>query len=71
MVALDVAADVLKQPALRKQAIEFSKGVAKGQSLSDILKTKKISFPVTMIQTIRAGEKTGSLELVLEELAEF
>ncbi len=71
MVALDVSADVLSQPSLKKQAIEFSQGVARGESLSDILKTKKNSFPVTMIQTIRAGEKTGSLEIVLEELAAF
>lgn len=71
MVALDVSADVLKQPGLHKQAVEFSEGVAKGESLSEILKTKRRSFPVTMIQTIKAGEKTGSLELVLEELAAF
>ncbi len=71
MVALDVSADVLSQPSLKKQAIEFSQGVARGESLSDILKNKKNSFPVTMIQTIRAGEKTGSLEIVLDELAGF
>jgi len=71
MVALDVSSDVLKQPRLKKQAEEFSKGVSKGQSLADILKKGKTSFPVTVTQTIRAGEKTGSLELVLEELASF
>lgn len=71
MVALDVSADVLRQPTLRKQAIEFSQGVAKGEPLSDILKAKKNSFPVTMIQTIKAGEKTGTLEVVLQELASF
>ena len=71
MVALDVSADVLRQPALHKQAVEFSQGVAKGEPLSEILKEKKHSFPVTMIQTIKAGEKTGSLEIVLEELASF
>ncbi len=72
MVALDVSSDVLKQPALKRMAKEFSVGVAKGQSLSDILTTaKKHTFPVTMIQTIRAGEKTGSLEVVLDELASF
>lgn len=71
MVALDVSADVLRQPNLHKQAVEFSQGVAKGESLSDILKTKTRSFPATMIQTIKAGEKTGSLEVVLDELATF
>lgn len=71
MVALDVSSDVLKQPNLKKQAHEFSAGVAKGESLSDILTRNKKSFPVTMVQTIRAGEKTGSLETVLDELASF
>lgn len=71
MVALDVSADTLKQPHLKKQAKEFSAGVAKGESLSEILTRHKRSFPVTMVQTIRAGEKTGSLEVVLEELATF
>jgi len=71
MVALDVCSDVVKQPNLQKQAKEYSEGVAKGKSLSEILKTQKKSFPVTMIQTIKAGEKTGSLDAVLEELASF
>lgn len=71
MVALDVSSDVLSQPHLKKQAKSFSEGVSKGQSLSDILTRNKGSFPVTMIQTIRAGEKTGSLEIVLDELAGF
>ncbi len=71
MAALDVSADVLKQPQLQKEAKAFSEGVSEGQSLSDILSSHKKSFPVTMIQTIRAGERSGSLELVLEELAGF
>jgi len=71
MVALDVCSDVLQQPKLRSQAKKFSAGVAKGESLSEILLKYKRSFSVTMVQTIRAGEKTGSLETVLEELATF
>lgn len=71
MVGLDVSADVLKQPRLQKQAKGFSKSVAKGQSLSNILSGRKEGFPITMTQTIKAGEKTGSLEIVLEELASF
>ena len=71
MVALDVSADVVKQPLLKAEAKEFSVNVAKGRSLSDILLTHKKLFPATMVQTIRAGEKTGSLEIVLEELATF
>lgn len=71
MSALDVSSHVLKRPKLRKEAEEFSKGVARGESLSDILAKKQRLFPVIMVQTIRAGEKTGSLEVVLEEMAQF
>jgi type IV pilus assembly protein PilC len=71
MIALDVSSDVLRQPNLKKQAKDFSEGVSKGMSLSEVLTKQKKSFPVTLIQTIKAGEKTGSLEVVLEELATF
>ena len=71
MVALDVSSDVINQPHLQKQAEEFSKGIATGKSLSEILTQGKRLFPVTMVQTIKAGEKTGSLETVLEEMAQF
>lgn len=71
IAALDVSTDVIRRPKLREEARSFSEGVSKGESLSDILLKSGTSFPVTMIQTIKAGEKTGSLEIVLEELAGF
>lgn len=71
IVALDVVSDILKQPNLKKHAKEFSEGVSKGIALSEVLTNRKNSFPVTLIQTIKAGEKTGSLDSVLEELATF
>jgi type IV pilus assembly protein PilC len=71
IIALDVTSDVLRQPNLKKHAKEFSEGVSKGMSLSEVLTNRKKSFPITLIQTIKAGEKTGSLEVVLEELAVF
>lgn len=70
-IALDVSSDVLSQPHLKAQAKQLSAGVMKGQSLAELLADQKHSFPATVVQTIRAGEKTGSLELVLEELASF
>lgn len=69
--ALEVSGDVLQQSSLKKVAEQLSSGVQKGVSLSDILASKKNVFPVIMVQTIRAGEKTGSLEIVLEEMATF
>lgn len=71
MAALEVSSDVVSQTALKKQAKEFSKGVERGESLSEVISRGKEVFPVTLAQTIKAGEKTGSLEIVLEELADF
>ena len=69
--ALNVAADSLGQPHLQKQAKQFSIGVSKGKPLSEVLIQDRQAFPLIMIQTIKAGEQTGSLEEVLQELAEF
>lgn len=71
--SLNVAADSLTQPRFRKRAKQFSIGVSKGEPLSQaLLKVKgQHVFPLIMIQTIKTGEKTGSLEEVLQELADF
>lgn len=71
IVALDVSSDLIRQPALKKESKEFSKGVAGGVSLSEILGKGGKAFPSTVVSTIKAGEKTGSLEDVLEEMSQF
>lgn len=71
MVCLEVCSNILRQPALRAQAKLFGAGVAQGKQLSDIILTGKKVFPSTVVQTIKAGEKSGSLEEVLGEMAEF
>lgn len=69
--ALNVAAGSLNQPRLRQQAEKFSLGVSRGESLSEVLGKDQHIFPLVVIQTIKTGEKTGSLDRVLRELAEF
>lgn len=71
MVALDVSSDVVSQPQIRKQSKSYSAGVAGGRSLSDVISEGKKIFPATVVQTIKAGEKSGSLEDVLEEMGNF
>lgn len=71
LTALDVSSDTLSQDRLKKEAKKFSAEVAGGESLSEVLVKSKKIFPQVMVQTIRAGEESGSLEVVLEELAEF
>lgn len=69
--ALEVSAGVLKSPKLSKKAAEFSEGVSRGEKLSDLFLTGKDVFPAVMIQTIRAGERSGNLGEVLEEMSDF
>jgi len=69
--SLEVASDSINQPKLRTQAKKFVLGVAKGSSLSEVLSGEQTQFPMIMIQTIKTGERTGSLEKVLEDLAQF
>lgn len=70
-VALEVSGDTLSNPKFIKTAEKFSEGVSQGEQLSELLVRGGKIFPAAMIQTVRAGEKSGSLEEVLEELAEF
>ncbi|QQS38921.1 type II secretion system F family protein [Candidatus Woesebacteria bacterium] len=70
-VALETSAGVLRTPKLAAKAAEFCEGVSRGEQLSDMLLTGKRVFPTAVIQTIRAGEKSGNLGEVLAEMSNF
>lgn len=69
--ALDVSSDGLSDESIRKQAKNFSEGVSRGETLSTVIEKNTKLFPPIMVQTIKAGEKTGSLEEILEQMATF
>lgn len=69
--ALDVSSDGLSDADIKKQAKSFSEGVSRGETLSSVMEKNSKLFPPIMIQTIKAGEKTGSLEEILDEMATF
>lgn len=69
--ALNITADTLTTPSFREAASKFGEEVAKGSLLSDAMMKNRKIFPPAMIQTIKAGEKTGMLDKVLLELANF
>ncbi len=69
--SLDVAVGSMGQQRMKRAGKKFSEGVGRGESLSDILLDSQGTFPAVVVQTIRAGEKTGNLEDVLIEMAEF
>lgn len=68
---LDVSANTLGQAQLKEFAQTFAPGVARGESLSSLMSKKKGMFPHVVVQTVRAGERSGTLDTVLLEMAEF
>ena len=69
--SIRVSVELLTQTKFVKLGKTFEESIQKGQSLSDAIAQGEGIFPGLMTQSIRAGEKTGSLEVVLEELAQF
>ncbi len=69
--ALDVSSQTLSRAKMRREAEKFSEEISRGESLSSVLAKKRDLFPAVVMQTIRAGEQSGSLEVVLAEMAEF
>ncbi len=69
--ALDVSANTLTSKSLREEASTFGQAVSRGESLASILTTHRKHFPPILIQTIRAGESSGSLDVALSDMATF
>ena len=69
--SLDIAAQTIRQKKMRKIAANISEEVSKGKLISESLVGHKDLFPGSMVQTVKAGERTGSLDQVLAELASF
>jgi type II secretory pathway component PulF len=69
--ALELTQDVVIRSDI-SQIIEHAKEmVITGKRLSDGLRTKKGTVPTMMIKIIEAGERSGSLDLALQDISEY
>jgi type IV pilus assembly protein PilC len=71
MQTLDITANILGNVLYKTQVLNASRSITKGLSLGELLKKEEDLFPPVVTQMILIGEQTGSLDVVLEELAEF
>ncbi|MFH0819774.1 MAG: type II secretion system F family protein [bacterium] len=71
MQTLDITANILGNVLYKEEVLKASRSVTKGISLGELLKKNGSLFPPVVTQMILVGEQTGSLDNVLEELAEF
>jgi len=65
---LELLADQTEDKVLQKVLYEASNEVAAGYSLSDSLAKHGEGLPTTFIESVRAGEESGSLETVFDRL---
>ncbi|MCH3968040.1 MAG: type II secretion system F family protein [Atopobiaceae bacterium] len=56
---------------LKKLLLDVSEDVAAGHGLADSFAEKGTGLPLTFIETVRAGEESGSLDVVFARLAEY
>ncbi|NMB56344.1 type II secretion system F family protein [Candidatus Beckwithbacteria bacterium] len=69
--SLNISAQVLTQNDMKKVASNFEKELEKGKTIAEVLGKGKKAFPSLMIQTIKTGEKTGTLDSILLDVALF
>jgi type IV pilus assembly protein PilC len=69
--SIKVTVNLLTQKKFYELGKTFEEEIQKGRSLSDAIAKGEGVFPALTTQSIRAGERSGSLEVVLEELADF
>ncbi len=68
---LQIVSGVLGNIQYKNRMLEASKEVKKGKNLSDILSKDRKLFSPVVTQMIAIGEETGTIEDILEELADY
>ncbi|HVY68275.1 MAG TPA: type II secretion system F family protein [Patescibacteria group bacterium] len=68
--ALDVAAESLDNLPYRELVKQAAQGVKVGKSLTDSLGKNETLFPVIVVQMIQVGEESGTVQEILEQLAQ-
>lgn len=69
--AIDISSEVLGYNRYRIDFKEIIGEISQGSSLGMSLKRRKEKFPHLVINMISVGEKTGKLDMVLKDLANF
>jgi general secretion pathway protein F len=69
--ALRILLDLVEQEADRKRLRSLLKSVEAGTALADAMAAQGNAFPEFCISMVRAGEASGSLEVVLDSVSDF
>lgn len=69
--ALDLTAEIVLKKEIHSAIAHSKEVVLSGKKLSEGLKDRKDAIPPIMIKLIEAGEKSGTLEKSMQDIAEF
>lgn len=69
--ALELTENVVLKPEIAKSIAFAKETILAGENLSYAFKKHKHIFPVVMIKIIEAGEKTGTLNKSMQDIAEY
>jgi len=69
--ALTLVEGIVMRKDIAKAIAIGQETVLSGKKISDAFKDKKTIFPVIVVKIIEAGEKTGTLEKSMQEIAEY
>lgn len=69
--ALKITANTLGNELYKKAILETAEKVKKGKKIADIFREYPNIIPPIVIQMVSVGEETGSLDVVLKNMAEF
>jgi type IV pilus assembly protein PilC len=69
--SLNIASATLTQKKMIEVSKRFEKEITEGKQLGDILESDKDAFPSILVQTIKTGEKTGTLDTILIDVGKY
>lgn len=69
--ALELSEDVVLRTDISKSIVFAKETIMSGKKLSEAFKQRKTIFPGIIIKIIEAGEKTGTLDKSMEDIADY
>lgn len=69
--ALDISSEVLGSNKYRDEFTKIKMEISSGTSMGAALRRRNDEFPYLLVNMVAIGEKTGKLDVVLSELANF
>lgn len=71
VTAMEITGDIIGNSSYKKIIMDAREGIKGGENISSILNTRPDLFPPMFSQMVMVGEKTGSLDSTLKNVAVF